>query len=157
MGNLDDLALIAVGANLGDRAGTISQAIRRMGPLGTVEAVSPLIETPAWPDPAAAPPYLNGAVALRTALGPHDLLQGLLAIEQDLGRKRPYPNAPRIIDLDLLLYDGLIIVSPDLVLPHPRMHQRSFVLEPLATIAPCAVHPVWGRRVADLAAALGGE
>ncbi|MFM9106224.1 MAG: 2-amino-4-hydroxy-6-hydroxymethyldihydropteridine diphosphokinase [Chloroflexota bacterium] len=145
-------AYIAVGANLGDREETIAEAIRRLGALGTVAAVSPLIETPAWPDPAAAPPYLNGAIALDTALGPHALVRGLLAVEASLGRRRSVPNAPRTIDLDLLLHGDRVIASPDLVLPHPRMHQRRFVLEPLAAIAPEAVHPVWGRRLAEFLA-----
>ncbi|MGI9252645.1 MAG: 2-amino-4-hydroxy-6-hydroxymethyldihydropteridine diphosphokinase [Thermomicrobiales bacterium] len=152
----EDVAAVAVGANLGDRAGTIAEAIRRMGRLGMVEAVSSLIETPAWPDPAAAPPYLNGAVLLRTGLDAHALLRGLLEIEATLGRERPYVNAPRTIDLDLLLHGSRVIVSPDLILPHPRMHQRAFVLLPLAEIAPEMVHPVWGRRVSGFAAAQGG-
>lgn len=148
------LAHVAVGANLGDRERTIAEAIRRMGALGTVEAVSPLIGTPAWPDPNVAPPYLNGAVALRTSLDSHALLRGLQEIEIALGRERPYRNAPRTIDLDLLLHEGRIIVTPALILPHPRMHLRRFVLEPLVAIAPDAVHPVWGRTIANLAAAL---
>jgi 2-amino-4-hydroxy-6-hydroxymethyldihydropteridine diphosphokinase len=157
MGSWRDRAYIAVGANLGDREGTIAEAIRRLAALGTVEAVSPLIETPAWPDPDAAPPYLNGAVTLRTGLEPRALMDGLLTIESALGRERPFRNAPRTIDLDLLLHGDRVIVSPGLVLPHPRMHLRGFVLLPLAVIAPDAVHPVWRRSVAALAAALPTE
>src|SRR5262249_33520693 len=100
--------------------------------------------------------YLNAAAALRTGRSPDDLLQLLLQIEASLGRVRSERDGPRTIDLDLLLYDDLTRDDPQLTLPHPRMHQRLFVLQPLAEIAPGAVPPVWRRTVGELLGAFQG-
>ena len=94
---------------------------------------------------AAQPDFVNAVAQLETALDPRRLLDELSAIEARHGRERPFPNAPRTLDLDLLLYGQTTLVTPDLTLPHPRMHERAFVLEPLAELAPRALIPGYGR------------
>jgi 2-amino-4-hydroxy-6-hydroxymethyldihydropteridine diphosphokinase len=145
-------AYIALGANLGDRAKNIHAALKAIGKIEgiIVTAVSPLLENPAVGGPEDAPPFLNAAAAIETTLGSHALLHHLLDIEKKLGRSRRIKWEPRPIDLDLLLFDDQIISSQELVVPHPLMHERKFVLEPLAKIAAEAVHPVLQMTVAGL-------
>ena len=143
------ITYIALGANLGNRAATLRAAIERLGALGTVEAVSPLFDT-APVGYLEQPRVLNAVARLRTNLPPRDLLRGLLEIEAALGRVRTLRWGPRGIDLDLLLYDDMVIDEPDLVVPHPRLHERRFVLEPLAALAPDLTHPVLERTVRAL-------
>jgi len=154
-GNQDGaVAYVALGANLGDRSATLREAVARLGEFGTVEAVSALYET----DPVGyldQPAFLNAAVCLRTPLSAPDLLAALLSIEADLGRVRSFPNAPRSLDLDLLFYDDLILATPNLTLPHPRLPERAFVLVPLAEIAPDLIHPARQRLIAALLTDLG--
>jgi 2-amino-4-hydroxy-6-hydroxymethyldihydropteridine diphosphokinase len=129
-------AYVALGSNLGDRAAHLAFAVAalRETPGIQVDRVSSIRET----EPVGGPPqgaYLNGVVALRTRLAPRALLERLLAIEAATGRERgPEQNAPRTLDLDLLLYGDEQIDEPDLVVPHPRMRQRPFVMEPLAEL-----------------------
>jgi 2-amino-4-hydroxy-6-hydroxymethyldihydropteridine diphosphokinase len=127
-------AFIGMGGNLGDVRAHLKAALAGMQALpGTqLEAVSSLYQTK--PVDATGPDYLNAVAVLQTALGPHELLRALLALEQAQDRQRPYPNAPRTLDLDLLWHGGVERQSPDLILPHPRMAQRAFVLVPLAEV-----------------------
>ena len=152
------MILVAIGANLPGPLGT---------PLDTCEwALVQLAALPglrlaarsAWhrttPVPASAQPdYINGAARLEGVADPVALLAGLHAIERDGGRTRSVPNAARTLDLDLLAMDDLVIHSPGLTLPHPRLHERAFVLRPLAEVAPGWRHPVLRRTVAGMAAA----
>ena len=150
------LAAIGVGSNLGDRAGTIARAIEALesDPRVVVRAVSSLIETPAMTLPGSPrqPAYLNGAIVVETDLPARDLLNALLRVERSLGRDRV--NSPRwsarTIDLDLLLYGDRVIDEPGLVVPHPGMHEREFVLAPLAEVAPGATHPTLNLSVKEL-------
>jgi 2-amino-4-hydroxy-6-hydroxymethyldihydropteridine diphosphokinase len=129
-------AYIGLGANLGDPAAALNDAITRLAaiPLTAITARSSFYRSA--PIDATGPEFVNAVVALDTALTPHDLLAHLQFIEQAHGRGRPYRNAPRTLDLDVLLYGAQIIATPDLTVPHPRLHQRAFVLLPLAEIAP---------------------
>src|SRR5438309_571079 len=129
-----NIAYIALGANLGDRERNIREALRRIAATGQTEvvAVSPLLENPAVGGPPGAPPFLNAAATICTSLSPEDLMNRLLEVEQEMGRARNVKWEPRVIDLDLLLYEDQILRTPRLTLPHPLMHERRFVLQPLA-------------------------
>src|SRR5436190_10384838 len=123
-------AYVALGGNLGDRAGTIRAALERLDALPdvSVEAVSELTETDPVGPVLDQPSFLNGAVRLETELPPRELLAALLTVEADLGRVREGPTGgPRPIDLDLLLYDDELLDEPGLTVPHPRLHERRFV------------------------------
>jgi 2-amino-4-hydroxy-6-hydroxymethyldihydropteridine diphosphokinase len=109
------------------------------------------MENPAVGGPEGSPPFLNGAAALATSLQPRELLACLLEIERRLGRERHRKWAPRTIDLDLLLYDDVVLRSDELTIPHPLMHERDFVLLPLAEIAADVVHPILHLSIRDLA------
>ena len=150
-------AHVALGSNLGDRRATLERAVELLDshPGVQVVASSTLRETEPW-GPVEQPPFLNGVVAVDTRLDPRALLDVLLGIEETLGRVRAERWGPRTIDLDLLLYGDAVVDEPDLVVPHPRLHERRFVLEPLAELEPEAVVPGRG-AVRELLAALAED
>ena len=135
------LAYIALGANLGDAQASVQVAMQRVASLPDTRLIrsSSLYRTA--PLKATGPDFINAVVAVATRLSAPELLQCLQAIEKQAGRLRPYRNAPRTLDLDILLYGDARMNSPALQLPHPRMHERAFVLVPLAEIAPDRVSP----------------
>ena len=144
---------VALGSNLRDRAAHLTFAARRLRDVLDDVIVSPYVETE--PEGGAnQPPYLNAAAVGRSAAAPVELLRRFLAIEHEAGRRRPFAQAPRTLDIDLILAGELIVQRPDLEVPHPRFRRRRFVLEPLAAIAPDLVDPVSGRTVRELLADL---
>ena len=147
------LAYLSLGANLGDRAATLRAAIEALRRLGAVTAVSSLYGT-APVGYRDQPDFLNAAVALRTDRTPDALLEAAQAIEREFGRQRSFPNAPRILDIDLIYLDDLILTSPHLTIPHPRAAERAFVLIPLREIAPDLRDPRSGEPITALAGRL---
>jgi len=145
-------AYIGIGANLGERESTMKRALKMLDEHSDVDVmeVSKFIETEPVGGPPNQPKFLNGAVHVETMLAAESLLNEMQSVEKRLGRTRETPWGPRTIDLDLLLYGDAIIDEPRLKVPHPRMHERLFVLIPLAEIAPDAIHPVFKMTVAEL-------
>jgi len=150
-------AFIALGSNLQDPVAQVRQALQEIGTLPQtrlVQASSLYRTAPVGYD--NQPDFINAVAELDTSLAPVELLRALLALESSHGRERPFPNAPRVLDLDLLLYDDIVMETPELTLPHPRMQERGFVLLPLAEIAP---HLVLGKHgvVSELAKACSDQ
>ncbi|HSZ55832.1 MAG TPA: 2-amino-4-hydroxy-6-hydroxymethyldihydropteridine diphosphokinase [Tepidisphaeraceae bacterium] len=145
-------AFIALGANLGDREANIRRALAALDAVPDIRVIqgSPLLENPAVGGPPDSPTFLNAVAEIETSLEPEPLLDRLLEIERQLGRVRKHKWEPRVIDLDILLYGDEIIQTPALQIPHPLMHQRPFVLQPLAQIAPDVIHPVTNKSIAEL-------
>jgi 3-oxoacyl-[acyl-carrier protein] reductase len=152
------LAYIALGSNLGDRADYLARSLTALRQCEGVKVrrVSPVYETRPVGGPDGQGPYLNAVAEVQTEHDVHNLLDTLLAIEQQLGRVRHERDGPRTIDLDLLIYGDLIHQDERLIVPHPRLHERLFVLQPLAQLAPGLLHPVLKSSVADLLAELQG-
>jgi len=140
---------LALGTNLGDRFANLRAAIAALAPQAHVLAESRIYETPPWGF-LDQPAFLNMALRAETNLPPADLLAFLKQLETDLGRQPTFRNGPRLIDIDILFYDDLILTTPPLVIPHPRLHERNFVLVPLADIAPDFVHPILRQPVRAL-------
>jgi 2-amino-4-hydroxy-6-hydroxymethyldihydropteridine diphosphokinase len=140
---------IGLGTNLGEREENLRQARVRMSPLVTIRSASTVIETAPWGF-TEQPDFLNQVLCGETAASPQRLLFELKAIERSIGRTPTFRYGPRLIDLDILYYDELVLALPALEIPHPRLHERTFVLGPLAEIAPDWIHPALGKNSREL-------
>ena len=144
------IAAVTLGSNLGDRATHLDFAIARLAALLDNLKASRYYDTVPVGVSGPQPIYLNAAAVGKTTLSARELLDGLLAIERERGRERPHDNAPRTLDLDLILFGDAVIVEPGLVVPHPRFRERRFVLEPLAEVAAGLRDPVTGKTADQL-------
>ena len=151
------IVYLALGSNLGEREENLKQAIASLPPQMEVKAKSNVYETPPW-GYEDQPRFLNQVVKTQTYLQPEQLLKHIKRLEVALGRKATFRNGPREIDIDILMYDDLVLNTPILTVPHPHMHERGFVLLPMMDIAPDLVHPLTGKSVREMLIAcnLGG-
>ena len=147
---------LALGSNLGDRLDNLRSAVTALSPQLEVKAKSHIYETPPW-GYEDQPRFYNQVIKADTYLQPEPLLRHLKRLEVALGRQPNFQNGPRLIDLDLLLYDQLVLDTPALTLPHPRLHERGFVLLPLMDLAPEYIHPVLKKSVRELTSACSLE
>ena len=149
-------AYLCLGSNLGDREQNLTQALTQLSRIVTLDKISTIYET----EPVGykgQPFFLNLVCQITTSLKPQELLHLAKAIEDKLGRVPSFPNAPRPIDIDILFYDAEIVKTDDLIIPHPRLVERAFVLIPLAELAPDLVHPELGKSIAELANSVRGQ
>ena len=149
--NMDHIVYLSLGTNLGNRASNLKQAISLLPPQMTVKAKSKVYETPPW-GYTEQDNFLNQAVKATTYLEPELLLKHIKRLETAMGRKASFRHGPRLIDIDILLYDDLILDTPQLTIPHPHMHERGFVLLPMMDIAPDLIHPVVKKSIRELTA-----
>ena len=147
----EHIVYLALGTNLGDRAANLKQTVASLPPQMEVKAKSRVYETPPW-GYADQPMFLNQVIKAETYLEPEPLLKHLKRLEVALGRKESFQYGPRLIDMDILFYDDLILDTPPLAIPHPHVHERGFVLLPMMDIAPDLVHPVHKRSIREMAA-----
>lgn len=151
------LVYVGMGSNVGDREEQVLRAVHEMRSFSRVKKISTLIETRPIGVAYAEPKFMNAVVELETDFTPPEVMAELLRIEEEMGRTRSQPGAPREIDLDLLSYDADVLETADLTVPHPRMHERRFVLGPLAELNPKWIHPVTGTAIQDLLSKLPDE
>ncbi len=150
---MPNLAYLSLGSNVGDREAQLRETRARLDAIGRVVAMSSFYET----EPVQVtqqPWFLNCAIVLETSKTLQELIAAILRIEEEMGRQRVQNKGPRSIDIDILLFDGTIVDSTDLTIPHPALHQRRFVLEPLVEIAPEVLHPVLKKTIRELLEAL---
>lgn len=148
---MDHIIYLALGSNLEDRLANLKQAIVSLPPQMVVKAKSRVYETPPW-GYADQPMFLNQVLQAKTYLDPEPLLRHIKRLEVALGRKTGFRNGPRLIDIDILFYDDLVLDTPALTLPHPHLHERGFVLLPMMDIAPDLVHPVKQKSIREMVA-----
>lgn len=141
--------LLSLGTNLGERRQNLRRAVRALGQEMAVTAVSPVYETEPWGETDQSD-FLNICLAATTALSPRQLLKSVKQIEQDLGREETYRWGPRLIDIDIIFYDDVVVAEEGLNIPHTRLPERAFVLAPLANVAPDWVHPITGKTVVEM-------
>lgn len=147
----EHIVYLALGSNLGDRLANLKQAIAALPPQMEVTAKSSVYETPPW-GYEDQPKFLNQVIKATTYLDAEPLLKHLKRLEVALGRQESFPKGPRLIDMDILFYDDLVLNNASLIIPHPRLHERGFVLLPLMDINPELVHPVNKKSVREMVA-----
>ncbi len=143
------IAYLGLGTNLGDRRANLSAAAAAIAPAAVILRSSSIYQTEPW-GYLEQPAFLNQVLEVETSLSPAELLAALKRLEASLGRQATFRYGPRLIDLDILLYDQLVIHQPDLVIPHAQLAKRAFVLVPLAELAPGLIHPLLGVSMAEL-------
>jgi len=145
----EHIVYLALGSNLGNRLANLKQAVAALSPQMELKAKSHVYETPPW-GYKDQPKFLNQVIKVRTYLEPEQLFKHIKRLEVTLGRRASFQNGPRLIDIDILFYDDLVLNTPSLVIPHPRLHERGFVLLPLMDIDSGLVHPVNKKSVREM-------
>ena len=146
---MEHIVYLALGSNMGNRLANLKAAINNVTPQMTVKKKSSVYETPPWGF-KEQDAFLNQVIKVKTSLAPEPLLRHLKRLEVALGRVPNFQNGPRLIDIDILFFDNMIIETPPLIVPHPRLHERAFVLVPLAEIEPDFIHPILQKSVSKL-------
>ena len=154
--NMNHTLYLSLGTNLGNRTENLKQAITSLPPQMTVKKKSKIYETPPW-GYTDQEPFLNQVILATTYLEPEPLLKHLKRLEVALGRKASFRYGPRLIDIDILFYDDLILETPALIIPHPHVHERGFVLVPMMDIAPDHVHPATKKSTREMIALCNTE